>query len=114
MGIKLDKTISNNIFSKKIIQNLNRLTYGLEIQQAEVLLELFDYAQKLELEIDISEAQNTYFTKIYHRIDEIIELSVQSKRTKDKHLVEMLLDIGDRLNINTDFYRSKLDKISVC
>lgn len=114
MGIKLDKSGSNKIFSKKIMQNLIRLTYGLEIQQADVLLELFDYAEKLELEIDISEAQNTYFTKIYHKIDEIIELSVQSKRSNDKRLVEMLLDIGERLNINTDFYRAKLDKISVC
>lgn len=77
------------------------------------MLELFEYAQKLELEIDISEAQNTYFTKIYHRINEIIELSVQSKRSNDKRLVEMLLDIGDKLNINTDFYRTKLDKLSV-
>lgn len=113
MGIKLDKTVSNNIFSKKIIQNLNRLVYGLEIQQAEVLLELFDFAEKLELEIDISEAQNTFFTKIFHRIDDIIELSQQSKRSNDKRLIEMLLDIGERLNINTDFYRTKLDKITV-
>ena len=73
MGIKLDKTPSNAIFSKKILQNINRLAYSFEIQQADVVLELFDYAEKLELEIDISEAQNIYYSKIYHKIGDIIE-----------------------------------------
>lgn len=113
IGIKLDKTISNNIFSKKITQNINRLAYSLEIQQADVILELFDHIEKLELEIDIAEAQNTYYSRIFHRIGEIIELSTQSKRKSDKKLVQMLLDIGDKLNINTDFYRAKLDKITI-
>lgn len=110
MGTKLDKTPSNKIFAKKINQNLNRLTYGLEIQQAEVILELFDYIEKLELEVDIAEAQNTYFAKIYIHMDEIIAISAESKRKSDKQLIEMLLDIGEKLNINTDFYRTKLVK----
>lgn len=108
IGVKLDKSPSNKIFSKKISQNLNRLTYGLEAQQAEVVLELFDYVEKLELEVDIAEAQNLYFAKIYSHISEILEMSKTSKRKNDKHLVEMLLDIGEKLNINTDFYRTKL------
>ena len=108
IGVKLDKSLSNKIFSKKISQNLNRLTYGLEAQQAEVVLELFDYVEKLELEVDIAEAQNLYFAKIYSHINEILEMSKTSKRKNDKHLVEMLLDIGEKLNINTDFYRTKL------
>lgn len=110
MGIKLDKAASNKIFAKKINQNLNRLTYGLEIQQAEVVLELFDYIEKLELEVDIAEAQNIYFVKIYSHINEIIDMLQQSKRKNDRKLIEMLLDIGEKLNINTDFYRTKLAK----
>ena len=110
MGIKLDKQPSNAIFSKKILQNINRLAYSFEIQQADVVLELFDYIEKLELEIDISEAQNIYFSKIYHKIGEIIESSKTSNRTSDKKFVDMLLDIGTKLNINTEFYRTKLAK----
>ncbi len=110
MGIKLDKAPSNKIFAKKINQNLNRLTYGLEVQQAEVIMELFDYIEKLELEVDIAEAQNIYFTKIYSHINEIIDMLQQSKRKNDRKLIEMLLDIGEKLNINTDFYRTKLAK----
>ena len=113
IGVKLDKTASNNIFSKKVLKNINRLVYSFEIQQADAILELFDNIEKLELEIDISEAQNTYYAKIYHRIGEIIDMNTKQKRKSDIKLAQMLLDIGDKLNINTDFYRNKLDKITV-
>ena len=106
MGVKLDKKPSSAVFSKKIIQNINRLVHSFEPQQAEVLLELFDNVDKLELELDISEAQNIYFTKVYQKIGDI--LSSSSSRKSDKKLVEMLLDIGTKLNINTEFYRNKL------
>lgn len=111
IDIQLDKTPSNKIFSKKILQNINRLVHSFEIQQADVVLEIFDSISKLELQIDISEAQNIYFSKIYHRIGDIIESGAANKRSANKRFIEMLLDIGENLNINTDFYRKKLDKL---
>ena len=111
MEIQLDKTPSNKIFSKKILQNINRLVHSFEIQQADVVLEIFDSIRRLELQIDISEAQNIYFTKIYHRIGDIIESGTLNKRSSNKRFVEMLLEIGENLNINTEFYRKKLDKL---
>ncbi len=110
INVKLDKSQANKIFAKKIEQNINRLAYSLEFQQAELLMEIFDYAEKMELEIDIAEAQNTYYTRIYHRIGEIIEVGKKSKRRSEKHFAQMLLEIGCRLNINTDFYQNILDK----
>lgn len=112
IDIQLDKSPSNLIFGKKILQNINRLVHSFEIQQADVVLEIFENIRKLELQIDISEAQNTYFTKIYHRIGDIIESEdFNKKRSSTKRFVEMLLDIGENLNINTEFYRKKLDKL---
>ena len=108
MGIKLDKTPSNTIFGKKILQNINRLAYSFEMQQADVILELFDHIEKLELEVDISEAQNIYYAKIYHKIGDIIETAKASNRASDRKFVQMLLDIGIKLNINTEFYRTML------
>ena len=108
MDISLDKTPSNKIFAKKILQNINRLAHSFESQQADVLLELFDNVEKLELEIDIAEAQNIYFNRIFHKIGDIIESSQKTGRSKDKQFVQMLLDIGSKLNINTEFYKIKL------
>ena len=111
IDIKLDKKSSNMIFSKKILQNVNRLVHSFEIQQAEVLLEIFDTVEKLELQVDIAEAQNTYFAKIYHRIGDILESDAGYKNSVNRRFVEMLLDIGEKLNINTEFYQKKLDKL---
>lgn len=107
--IKLDKTQSNKIFGRKIQQNINRLVHSFEIQQADAILDIFDTVEKLELEVDIAEAQNIYFGKIYHKIGEILETGL--KRPADRKFVDMLLDIGEKLNINTEFYRIKLDKL---
>ena len=113
MGIKLDKGPSNNIFSKKILQNINRLAYSFEAQQADVILELFEHVEKLELEVDISEAQNIYYSKIYHKIGDIIETAKTTNRASDRKFVNMLLDIGVKLNINTEFYRTILAKANI-
>ena len=111
MGVTLDKTPSNDIFARKILKNINRLVHSFERQQAEAILEIFDYIEKLDLDIDISEAQNVYFNKIYHRIGDVIETIKETNRSKDKDFVNLLLQIGTKLNINTEFYKIRFTKI---
>ncbi len=111
IGIDVDKTPSNRIFAKKLITNLNRLTKSFEPRQADTVSELFTLIEKLELNIDMSEAQNIYYNKIYHRIGDIIESNSKELSDKDIDFANMLLSIGEKLNINVDFYRIKLDKI---
>ena len=41
LGITLDKTVSNDIYTKKLIKNLNRLVNSLERQQANVIVDIF-------------------------------------------------------------------------
>ncbi|HNW25821.1 MAG TPA: DUF3536 domain-containing protein [Candidatus Gastranaerophilaceae bacterium] len=113
IGINIDKKPTNQIFSQKITQNISRLAQSLEIQQAEAILEIFDNVEKLELEVDIAEAQNIYFTKIYHEIGDIIENMTKTSKAEDRNFILILLDIGQKLNINTEFYRSMLDKVLI-
>ena len=112
IGIKLDKKTSNDLMAKKILQNVNRLVYSFEFRQAEIILELFSDVTDLDLEVDISEAQNIYYTKIYHKISEIMDAEMSKHKESNKKFVNALLDIGEKLNINTDFYRLKLDKMA--
>ena len=111
MGIEIDKTPSNNNFAKKVITNLNRLTKSFEARQADSVYELFAIVEKLELNIDMAEAQNIYYNKIYHRIGDIIENYSNKPNEKDIDFVNLLLNIGEKLNINVDFYRMKLDRL---
>jgi len=107
MGINLDKSQTSKIFSKKIVQNINRLVYSLEYQQAEVTLELLDTIEKLEISVDISEAQNLYFTKVVTKFGQLIQ---SISRESDRELILILFDIAKRLNIDTVFYKSKFDQ----
>lgn len=113
MNITIDKTPSNKNFAKRIITNLNRLTKSFEVQQAEAVVELFEIIEKLDLQIDISEAQNIYYNKLYHRIGDIIEDNAKEPRERDVKFIKLLLAIGENLNINVDFYKVKLDKLIV-
>ena len=114
MNIDIDKTPSNKNFAKRIITNLNRLTKSFEIQQADTIIELFEIIEKLDLQIDISEAQNIYYNKIYHRIGDILENNETEPRDKDIKFIKLLLNIGEKLNINVGFYKSKLEKLGFC
>jgi len=113
MNINIDKTPSNKNFAKKINTNLNRLTKSFEFQQAAAIVELFEIIEKLDLQIDISESQNIYYNKIYHRIGDIIENNLETRKEKDIKFIKTLLQIGINLNINVDFYRVKLDKLAL-
>ena len=110
IGIEIDKTPTNKVFSQKISQNISRLAQNLEIQQAEATLEIFDNIEKLELNVDITEAQNSYFNKIFHEMGGIIENMSQKSHSSDTNFISILLEIGQKLNINTDFYKNMLDK----
>ena len=111
IGVTIDKEPTSKMFSHKLLQNINRLANSIEIHQAEVILEIFDFIEKLDLKVDIAEAQNTYYNKIFHEVGEFIENLKDFKNSSDKEFIEILLEIGKKLNINTDFYRNKLDKV---
>ena len=107
LGITLDKRPTSKIFSKKVTQNVNRLIYSWEIQQAEVTSELLNTMDKLDISVDISDAQNIFYTKIVTKFMDMIE-NISSDT--DVSLIELLFDIAKRLNINIDFYETKFNK----
>ena len=110
IGVELDKTPTSELFSYKLYQSINRLSSSIEIHQAEAVLDLFEYIEKLELKVEISEAQNIYFAKIFHEVGEYIDNIKNYKNEVDRKFVDVLLEIGKKLNINTDFYKNKMDK----
>lgn len=111
VGITIDKSSTNAIFSRKVAQSVARLAYSMEIQQAESTLELLRNIEDLELQVDISDAQSIYFGKIVSSFNEII---TSIDYTLDKDFISMLFEVGKRLNINTEFYEQMFDKALVC
>ena len=98
------------MFSKKVAQNINRLSYALDIQQVDATLELLDCISKLEIKVDIAEAQNYFFSKIVSNISELVQnISCQA----DRDLLTMLFDIGENLNIDMKYYKQLFDRALV-
>ena len=110
IGIEIDKSETAKIFSRKIAQNVNRLAYALDIQQVDATLELLDCIGKLEISVDIAEAQNYFFSKIVSNIEELI---LNMTCSADRELVTMLFEIGENLNINMDYYKQQFNKALV-
>ena len=81
--------------------------HGFEYQQADATLELLEAIQKLELNSDLSEAQNIFYSKIVIKFDKLIEAM---NRQSDRELLLILFDIAKRLNLNIVFYKTKFDK----
>lgn len=109
ISVTLDKTEANRIFSKRLLQKMFKLSNNIEIQRAEGLLELFNYVKKLELDVDISDTRSIYYNNIFHKMQDIIdEFETSETLETDKKLVDIILRIGENLDIVTDFYRKQL------
>ena len=109
LGVELDKSLANEIFAKKITEKIYRFASKLESHRLEWIMQLFDYVDKLQLNIDISEAQSIYFLKIYHYLGEFIEeIENKSELIHDKKFILEILELGEKLNINTNFYKGLL------
>jgi len=111
LGIDIDKMPTSKIFSEKILQNISRLANNLEYSQAEAALDIFDKIEKLDMDVEVSEAQNIFFSKIFIQMGDILYEFEKSHTQRDKEFLEILFSLGSKLNINTEFYRTKFDRI---
>ena len=117
IGITLDKTKSSEIFEKLLTYKMFKLSKNLEIQRVEGLLKLFRQIDELEIDVNISEMQSIYFSKIYSKINELIcEINTSETKDEDRKLIYLLLEIGKKLNVDINFYKElilKYDKSEV-
>lgn len=111
IGIQLDKKAANTIFGEKIYKAVFELAKNPEIHRIEIILDLFKCVELLDLNVDISEAQNTYFVKMKDLLEEFAEQPDDVRDDYDRKFILLLLELGTRLNINTDFFKENFDKI---
>ena len=111
LDIKLDKKLANRIFTEKINEAMYTLAKNPEIHRIETVLNLFKYVGLLELRVDTSESQNTYFNKIHEILEEIVSNLEDFKDEYDRKFVLLLLELGVKLNINTEFYKQTFDRV---
>lgn len=111
LDINLDKKLANSIFTEKITDAMYALAKNPEIHRIEDVLNLFKYVDALGLRIDTSESQNTYFNKIHEILDDVASGEEEVNSDYDRKFVLLLLELGSKLNINTEFYKETFDKL---
>jgi len=107
LGVVIDKTQTESFFSKMILQDLNRLVFSLESQQAESTLELLHASEKLELSCNLAESQNLFYKKIVSKFRELIK---SVSKPHERELIGLLFDIAISLNIDIQDYKKLFDK----
>lgn len=112
--INLNKSHARIIIAKKLQKLIENVADNPDIVLAEKIFAIFGLIEKLKLDVDIRVSQNIYHEKIYSKIDYIIEyLENSGHKNEDRKIALALLEIGKKLNINTDFYLPHIDRASL-
>ncbi len=112
--IEINKEPTNKVFSEEILKLIYNFVKNFEISRLNKILKLFEYASKLQLNINIAEAQNLYFNKIYMQFTQLLDSVLKSNDNLEevREFLFSLLILGEYLNINTDFYKSSILKLT--
>ena len=102
------------ILAKKLQSLIDELSQTMDLKVADEIFAIFDVIDILQLNVEIKVAQNIYFEKIYSKINILVEhLELSKTKDEDRQIALTLLEVGKKLNINTDFYRPHIDKASL-
>ena len=112
--VKINKKPTEDIFSEEIQKAIYDFAKNFEIHRLEKTIKLFENAGKLQLKVDISEAQNLYFNKIYTNFTALLDAALDSNENMEeiRDFLFSILVLGEYLNINTDFYKSSILKLT--
>lgn len=112
--INLNKSNCGVILAKKLQSLIDILSQTMDFKAADRIFAIFELIEILNLKVEIKVAQNIYFEKIYSKINILIEhLETSKAKDKDRQIALMLLEVGKKLNINTDFYRPHIDRATL-
>lgn len=112
IGVSLDRATAEELYSSFATDNIKKLSDSMEMQQFESIINVLSIAQRLKLNLELSEAQNIYFNSVYSRVPELIK-SIMSSDTPelDRKFVLVILNLGDKLNFNIEKYHNELSKL---
>lgn len=113
LGVKPNKDNAVKIFSQMITENLKKFEKHLEIHDIKSVIAIIRLATELEVELNLKEAQNIYFSAIYKKLPALIK-EIQESRNfeEDKKFGNSLLVLGEKLNIKVDNFKEQLNSIT--
>ena len=110
--IKLTNPETCEILSEKLNELLNNLQEKINSKNTQELLAFFNLLEILDVKINIHYAQNVFYDMFCDDFDELSKDVLEKNPADARQLFLELVEIGKKLNINTDFYRNKIDSLT--
>ncbi len=112
--ISLNKPDIQAILSDKLMIIISDLAQEMNLKVAKNALGLLNIIENLAMDLNINEVQNLFFDLIYSKAAILIEhLENSDDKNNDRVLVLCVLDIAEKLNINTEFLKPYVDRASL-
>ena len=112
--VNLNKSRARIIIAKRLQKMIEDAADNPSEAINEKIFGIFGIIDKLNLDVDIRVSQNIYHEKIYSKIDYLIEyLETSKQKGKDRRIALQFLEIGKKLNINTDFYIPHINRATL-
>ena len=110
--IKMNNPMVENHLSTRLSELMMALEKEVNIKNTKELINFFNLLEKLETKTEISDAQNIFY-EIFCEDFEGFFAKTKKKFPNDiRELMLDLLEIGKKLNINLDFYKTKIDSLT--
>ena len=104
---------ANEILSNKLRILIHTLKNETNIKNSQELLYFFELLEKLKIQVEISNSQNIFYEMFCMHFEDLTNKIKNNNKSQDERkLLLNLLSIGQHLNINMDFYKSKVDQIT--
>jgi len=114
LKIQINKESADKIFSEEIKKTIYSFVKDFSMNRLNKIIKMFEYASRLQLKVDITEAQNLYFKKIYMQFTDFLDSVLKTEKNLEdaREFLFSILVLGEYLNINTDFYKSNILKLT--
>ena len=83
-----------------------------DINNSKELINFFELLEKLKIETEISNAQNIFYEMFCKNFEKFFATVKKDKNIDTRELMLNLLEIGQKLNINMNFYKEKVDSLT--
>ena len=109
--INIDNEYTRNILSKNLLELTLKLKEHVSITNANEIISFFELVEKLRVEVKIVTSQNIFYEMFCANFEKLFEY-INKKEKNPRKLLLVLMNVAQKLNINIDFYKQKIDVLT--
>ena len=109
--ISVDNEYTRDILSNKLYELILKLKEKTTITNTQEILGFFDIVEKLKIEVKIVNSQNIFYDMFCANFEAFYN-EISKKEKNPRKLLLNLMEVANKLNINMDFYKEKIDVLT--